>query len=145
MVSVGQVVSKAIGVAGVGVALFDASMSAKMSARHNAIVRQGDYLEKSYYNARTIDNISSSSNKLRAKTFDLETWNPLPAFWGKIGGGIRGFFCSLATSMPLVLTSCLAIASKGVLSKIGAIGVGCGLAYKIARNGFGLGKEHPMS
>ena len=52
---------------------------------------------------------------------------------------------SLAINMPLVITSAFAIASKGFMSKIGAIGVGLGAVYKVAREGFGLGKEHPMS
>lgn len=145
MVSVGKIITKTIGVAGLGMALYDATQYSKMSAKHNSLARQADYLEKSYYNSRTIDNISTNSNKIRAKTFDLETWNPLPSFFGKIKGGIKGFFYSLAVNMPLVVTSCLAFASKGVMSTIGAVGVGLTLAYNIARNGFGLGKKHPMS
>ena len=107
--------------------------------------RQADYLEKSYYNARTTENISANSNRLRAKAFDFGTWNPLPAFFGKIAGGVKGFFYSLAIGMPLIVSSALAIATKGFWSKLGAIGVGCGLIYNIARNGFGFGKKHPMS
>ena len=145
MVSVGNIICKTAGVAGMGLALFDAVQCAKMSGRHGAITRQADYLQKSYYNARTIDNVSANSNKLRAKTFDLETWNPLPSFFGKIKGGIKGFFYSLAVGMPLIVSSSLAIASKGFLSKLGTIGVACGLIYNIARNGFGFGKENPMS
>ena len=145
MVSVGKIICKTIGVAGMGLALFDATQASKSVSRRTSMSRQADYLEKSYYNARTIDNISTTSNNVRAKTFDLETWNPLPAFFGKIGGGIKGFMYSLAVNMPLVLASSFAIASKGFMSKVGAISVGLGAVYKIAREGFGLGKEHPMS
>ena len=95
MVSVGQIVSKTVGVAGLGLAMYDAVQCSKMSSRKNAHARQADYLEKSFYNSRTIDNISANSNRLRAKTFDLETWNPLPAFFGKISGGVKGFLYSL--------------------------------------------------
>ena len=112
MVSFGQVICKAVGVAGMGVALFDATQSSKSVARRNAQATQAEYLEKSYYNARTIDNISRSSNAVRAKTFDLETWNPLPAIWGKVKGGVKGFMYSLAVSMPLIISSAFAIASK---------------------------------
>ena len=145
MVSVGKIVCKTVGVAGMGMALFDATQTSKAVSRKTAHAKQAEYLEKSYFNARTIDNISANSNKIRAKTFDLETWNPLPAFFGKIGGGIKGFMYSLAVGMPLIVSSAFAIASKGVMSKIGAIGVALGFAYKVARDGFGLGKEHPMS
>ena len=145
MVSVGKIITKTAGVAGLGLALYDASMCAKLSGRHGAIKNQADYLEKAYYNSRTIDNISANSNRIRQKTFDLETWNPLPSFFGKIKGGIKGFFYSLAVNMPLVVASCFAVASKGVMSTVGAIGIGLGLIYNVARNGFGFGKEHPMS
>ena len=145
MVSVGQIVSKTIGVGGLGFALYDAVQVSKASARHRAHANQAEYLERSYYNARTIDNISPNSNKIRAKVFDLETWNPLPAFFGKVSGGVKGFAYSLAVGMPLILTSCLAIATKGFFSKLGAVGVALGLVYKVARDGFGFGKQHPMS
>ena len=145
MVSVGKIVCKTVGVAGMGLALFDAVQASKNVSKRTAHAKQAEYLEKSYFNARTIDNVSANSNKIRAKTFDLETWNPLPAFFGKIGGGIKGFMYSLAVNMPLVVSSAFAIASKGFMSKVGAIGIALGLIYKFAREGFGLGKEHPMS
>ena len=145
MVSVGKIVCKTVGVAGMGMALFDAVQASKSVSRRTAHANQANYLEKSYFNSRTIDNVSTYSNKLRAKTFDLQTWNPLPAFWGKIKGGVKGFAYSLGINMPLIVTSAFAIASKGIMSKVGAIGVALGLSYNIARNGFGLGKEHPMS
>lgn len=145
MVSVGKIICKTVGIAGMGVALFDATQASKSVARRTSHANQAAYLEKSYYNARTIDNISTTSNNVRAKVFDLETWNPLPAFFGKIKGGIKGFMYSLAVNMPIVLSSAFAIASKGFMSKVGATGVALCAAYKVARDGFGLGKEHPMS
>ena len=51
---------------------------------------------------------------------------------------------SQGNTLPLVLCSTLAILGKNIVAKAGAIGIGCCLAYNIARNGFGLGKEHPM-
>jgi hypothetical protein len=144
MASLGIIACRAIGTAGVGLALFDAVQASKACARHQAHKTSADYLEKSYFNARTIDNISANQNKIRAKTFDLKTKNPLPTVWGKTKGGINGFINSLGNSLPLVLCSTLAILGKNIVAKAGAIGIGCCLAYNIARNGFGLGKEHPM-
>ena len=145
MVSVGKIVCKTVGVAGMGLALFDAVSASKAVSKKTAHAKQADYLEKSYFNARTIDNVSVNSNKIRAKTFDVKTNNPLPAFFGKISGGVKGFMYSLAINMPLVVASAFAIASKGFMSKVGAVGIALGLLYKVAREGFGLGKEHPMS
>jgi hypothetical protein len=144
MASLGIIACRAIGTAGMGLALYDAIQGSKACARHQAHKVSADYLEKSYFNARTIDNISVNQNKIRAKTFDLKTKNPLPTVWGKTKGGINGFINSLGNSLPLVLCSTLAILGKNIVAKAGAIGIGCCLAYNIARNGFGLGKEHPM-
>ena len=144
MASLGIIACRVIGTAGMGLALFDAVQGSKACSRHQAYKSTADYLEKSYFNARTIDNISVNQNKIRAKVFDLETKNPLPTFWGKIKGGINGFINSLGNSLPLVLCSALAILGKNITAKAGAIGIGCCLAYQVARNGFGLNKEHPM-
>ena len=144
MASLGIIACRVVGTVGTGLALFDAVQASKAGSRHQAHKKTADYLEKSYFNARTIDNISANQNKIRAKTFDLKTKNPLPNLWGKTTGGINGFIYSLGNTLPLVLCSSLAILGKNITAKIGAIGVGCCLAYNIARNGFGLGKEHPM-
>jgi hypothetical protein len=144
MASFGIIASRIIGTAGVGLALYDAVQGTKAAARHQAHKKTADYLEKSHFNSRTIDNVSANQNKIRAKVFDLETKNPLPTLGGKIKGGINGFIYSLGNSLPLVLCSTLAILGKNIVAKAGAIGVGCCLAYNVARNGFGLGKEHPM-
>lgn len=144
MASFGIIACRAIGTAGVGLALYDAVERSKANARHQAHKQTADYLEKAYFNSRTIDNISTVQNQIRAKTFDLETKNPIPNLWGKIKGGVNGFIYSLGNNLPLVLCSTLAIVGKNFAAKAGAIGTGCCLAYSIARNGFGLGKEHPM-
>lgn len=144
MASLGIIACRVIGTAGAGLALYDAVQGSKACSRHQAHKKTADYLEKSYFNARTIDNISVNQNKIRAKVFDLETKNPLPTLWGRIKGGVNGFIYSLGNSLPLVLCSTLAILGKNITAKVGAAGIGLCLAYNIARNGFGLGKEHPM-
>ena len=144
MASFGIIASRAIGTAGVGLALYDAVQRSKANARHQAHKKTADYLERTYFNSRTTDNISAVDNKIRAKTFDLETKNPIPTLWGKFKGGVNGFIYSLGNNLPLVLCSTLAILGKNFIAKAGAIGTGCYLAYSVARNGFGLGKEHPM-
>ena len=144
MASLGIIACRVIGTAGLGLALFDAVQGTKAAARHQAHKKTADYLEKSYFNARTTDNISANQNKIRAKVFDLETKNPLPTLFGKVKGGVNGLIYSLGNALPLVLCSSLAILGKNILAKAGAIGVACSLAYNVARNGFGLGKEHPM-
>ena len=101
-------------------------------------------MERAYYDGRTIDTVSYSANNIRKKTFDLRTQNPLPALWGKVKGGAEGLFYSLGESLVCVACSALALLSKGTMAKIGAAGVTLGVCYKVLREGFGLGKQHPM-
>lgn len=144
MVSVGQVICKTVGVAGMGLALYDTVQSCKDASRKGGHVATANFLEKAYYNSRTIDNISTNQNNIRKKTFEVKTKLPLPTLMGKIKGGINGIFYSLGNYLPMIVCSSLAILCKGFWSKLGAIGVGCGILYNILRNGLGLGKEHPM-
>lgn len=144
MVSVGQIAYKTIGVAGAGLALFDAIQVSKISAKQGAHKATADYLEKAYYNSRTIDNVSVTQNNIRKKTFDIQTKLPMPTLLGKIKGGFKGFFYALGNSLPLVCCSALALLGKGKWSATGAVGIGCCVLYNILRNGLGLGKEHPM-
>lgn len=144
MVSIGQIACKTIGIAGSGLAIYDAIQVSKISARQGAHNATANFLENAYYNSRTIDNVSVTQNNIRKKTFNIETKLPLPTLLGKIKGGIKGFFSSLGNALPLVACSALALVGKGRWAKGGAIGVGCCLLYNILRNGLGLGKEHPM-
>ena len=107
--------------------------------------QQQKYLEKRYFNSRTTDTVNFNKANIGKKTFELETKNPLPSLWGRIKGGAEGAAYSLGTNLFTVACSSLAILSKGFLAKAGAIGVGLGVCYNVARNGFGLGKQHPMS
>ena len=144
MKTLGKIVCRTIGTLGVGIALYDATKVSAQFSRNEAHNQQAKYLEKSYYNSRTIDTVSYSSNNIRKKTFDLETRNPLPALWGKLKGGFEGFFYSLGESLFGITCSAFALLSKGTLAKIGAAGVTLGVCYKVLREGFGLGKQHPM-
>lgn len=145
MRTITKIACRTIGVAGMGLALYDATRVASQFSRNGAQNQQAKFLEKAYFNSRNIDSVSFVSNDIREKTFDLRTKNPLPSFWGRIKGGFQGAIYSLGNDLFTVACSALALLSKGVLAKVGAIGVGVGVCYDIARNGFGLGKRHPMN
>ena len=144
MRTITKIACRTIGTVGMGIALYDASRVASQFSKNGAQKQQAKYLEKAYFDSRNIDNVSYVSNDLRAKTFDLRTKNPLPGLWGRVKGAFEGAIYSLGTSLPTVACASLALLSKGFLAKAGAIGVGISICYNIARNGFGLGKQHPM-
>ena len=140
-----KIACRTIGAAGMGISLYNAMRVGNQFSRNEAQRVEGKYLENAYFNSRTLDNVSFSDNTIRQKTFDLRAKNPLPAIWGRIKGGAQGATKSLGDSLPLVACSALALISKGILAKVGAAGVGLSICYSIARNGFGLGKQHPMN
>ena len=144
MVSLGQIVCKTIGTAGMGIALYDAVQVANQFSRNEAHHTQAKYLDKIYFNSRGIDNVSIAQNTTREKTFDLMSRNPIPTLWGKIKGGFNGFFYGLGNMLPVVAFSALALVAKNTVAKIGATGVALCACYNILRNGFGLGKQNPM-
>lgn len=144
MRTITKIACRTMGTAGMGIALYNASRVASQFSRNEAQNEQSKYLEKAYFSSRNIDEVSYTSNALRKKTFDLRTKNPLPTLWGRIKGGAEGLAYSLGNNLPTVACASLALLSKGILAKIGAVGVGLSVCYDIAHNGFGLGKHHPM-
>lgn len=140
-----KIACRTTGTVGIGVALYEAVKVGKQFSKNESQIVQGKYLENAYYNSRTVDKVSYTSNGIRKKTFDLRTRNPLPSIWGQIKGGTRGALYGLGENLFTVACSALAILSKGTLAKVGAAGVALKFCYDIARNGFGLGKKHPMN
>ena len=139
-----KIACRTIGAAGMGIALYDAITVGNQYSKIGSQNQQAKYMERAYFSSRTIDNVSYFSNNLREKTFDLRTKNPIPSLWGRIKGAFQGATYALGTNLFTVACSSLAILSKGFLAKAGATGVALSVCYNIARNGFGLGKEHPM-
>ena len=140
-----KITCRTIGTVGIGLALYNSTRICNQFARNKAIVAQEKYLSKAYFDSRTIDSVNFNKNNIRKKTFDLRTKNPLPALWGKITGGVNGFLYGLGDNLPLIASGALAILGKNIAAKIGAAGVGLGTCYIILREGFGLGKQHPMN
>lgn len=135
---------KTTGAIGMGVALYDSAKIGNQYSKSEAQWQQQKYLERAYYDSRTIDSRSYASNSLRKGTFDLQTKSPIPQFYGKIKGFIKGTLTTLGNYLPTVICSALAIAAKGNIAKAGAIGVILTFCYDILRNGLGLGKQTPM-
>ena len=139
-----RIVCRTVGLAGMGVALYDSAKISKQFAEIGSEHQQEHYLERAYFNSRTADKVSYTSNALREKTFELRSKNPLPGIYGKIKGGFQGMMYGLGNYLPVVICSTLALACKNWAAKAGALGVGIAALYKVAREGYGLGKSNPM-
>ena len=119
-----KIACRTIGTAGMGLALYDAYRVGQQYSRAGAENQQAKYLEKAYFDSRSIDNTSFVSNNLRKKTFELRSNNPIPAIWGRIKGACKGASEALGANLITVGCSALALISKGFMAKVGAVGVG---------------------
>ena len=144
MRTITKIACRTLGTVGMGLSIYNATRVGSQFSKNEAQRTQGKYLERAYFDSRTIDDVSYTANGVRKKTFDLRTKNPLPTLWGRIKGWTQGCLYSLGNSLPIIACSALALVSKGIMAKIGAAGIAIGICYSIARNGFGLGKKHPM-
>ena len=140
-----KIACRTVGTAGMGFALYNATKLCSQFSRNTGQYQQQKHLEKAYFDSRTIDSISYTKNAIREKTFDLRSRNPLPSLWGKTKGGFNGFMYGLGDNLAIITCSALALTCKNTLAKLGAIGAAACLCYDIAREGFGLGKHHPMN
>ncbi|MBQ4114148.1 hypothetical protein IJD34_01955 [bacterium] len=139
-----KIICRTVGTAGMGLALFDAMKVGGQTSRNTSQATQGKYLEKLYFNNRTIENTSFVSNGMRHGTFNVLSSSPIASLWGRIKGWFQGTLCSLGNNLPIVACSAFALLSKGTMAKVGAIGTGLVLCYDILRNGLGFGKHNPM-
>ena len=139
-----KIVCRTLGTAGICAAVYDSAKVAKHFSKTGSGQAQSQYLQNAYYNSRTADKVSYSSNSIREKTFELRSKNPIPGIYGKIKGGFQGFMYGLGNYLPLIAFSTMALTCKNFFAKAGAIGIGAAFLYKIVRDGFGLGKNNPM-
>lgn len=139
-----KIACRTAGGIGSALVLYDAFKVGKQYSKIRSEQTQADFLEKTYFDSRTIENSSYSENSIRKKVFDLRAKNPIPALWGKIKGAVEGALLATGDQLPMVACSALALINKGKWAKWGAIGTAICFCYNIARNGFGLGKNHPL-
>lgn len=140
----GKILCRTAGTLGMGLALYDATKVGGLYARNGGQYEQSKYLQRRYFDSRTTDVVSYRDSMIGEKTFDLMAKNPLPAIWGKVKGGVEGFLYGLGNSIPIIVCSALALLGKNIGAKIGVAGLALGVCAKIAREGFGVGKKHPM-
>lgn len=144
MGTVGKIVCKTIGVAGISAVLYDAYSIGKSQAKRTSQQYDADYFEKIHSDTRNTSIESPMTSAMQERVASWRTNTPVSSFAGGIRGAVGGFFKSLGDNIIPAATASLALAGKGIWSKLGAWGtVGYGL-FIIAREGFGVTKKSPM-
>ena len=139
-----KIACKTAGSLGSAFVVYDAIKVGKQYSKIRSEQAQANFLEKTYFDSRTVENHSYTDNSVRRKVFDMRAKNPLLALWGKLKGATEGVLLATGDQLPMVACSALALLNKGKWAKWGAIGTAMCFCYNIARNGFGLGKNHPL-
>ena len=139
-----KIACRTIGTLGTSLILYDTIAEAKAGARHGKYVATGNQMEDAFFSTRTIDDVSEVESHIGKKSFEARTrCNVIPVL-GSIKGCVGACLNSLGNNLLLATCSAFALASKGIMAKAGAIGVGVIGIYQILRQGFGLGKINPM-
>ena len=141
---VSNIVCKTAGIAGMSYAVYDACKVAKSVSKKSEHKAAADHFEKIYADTKTIDFSSPADNAIQSKIKDLREKNPIIPLKTKIEGYFKGMLMSLGNNIVPIICSSLAICTKGFTSKLGAFGLAAFGVYKLAREGFGVGKQNPM-
>lgn len=144
MKTITKIVCRTVGTLGMGCALYDAVKVAKHHSREESMKQEAKHIERVYANTRTVDTVSFTDSAIQGKIADRRMNNPLYSFWGSIKGGVSGFLSGMGNHVFTVACSAFALASKGKMAQIGAIGVGLSACFNIAHNAFGIGKKTPL-
>ena len=144
MVNMANIICKTAGVAGMSAVVYDAIAHGQ---HHSAVASEelsSDVFEKAVAAELTNSNASHVTGAMQKKITDLRMNNPVVPLVGKIKGYTSGILSSLADNIIPITCSAVALAAKGKLQKAGAWGLGIFALYKVAKEGFGLGKKTPI-
>lgn len=138
--------AKATGYVGLAAIAYDAHKLGQVRAgeqRRSAIADSG---LDAYMDSKTLDRPSVLMSKAQNKRFDMEMkghlFNGVRNFFNSVVGYVKGVGESLVTNVvPLALTTATVL-TKGATSKAAAIGLAAYGAVDVAKNCFGVGKEH---
>ena len=140
-----NIVCKTVGVAGMSMAVYDAYSVGKATSARTSQKVMADHITDVYSSERTLTTESPVNNAIQSKVADFRSNNAIVPIVGKVKGFFGGILKSLADNLIPVSCAALALTTKGMLSKLGAIGVAaCGL-LTILKEGFGVGKQTPMN
>ncbi len=145
MGTISNIACKTVGAVGMSAILYDAYSVATKNAERVSQMASADHFEKVHLSTRTLSDESSVNGAMQKKIAELRMNNPLFSIIGNVKGFAKGFLNTLGNNLLAVTFSSLALATKGTMSKIGAWGVaGCAL-FNIAKEGFGIGKNTPIT
>lgn len=142
----GNAVAKTTGYVGLAAVVYDAHKLGKVRAgenRREAIATAG---LDAYMDSKQLNKPSCLMSELQNKRFDMEMkgklFNGVRNFFNSAKGYVKGVGESLVSNVVPLALSAVTILTKGKASKVAATALATYGAVDVARNAFGVGKEH---
>lgn len=129
-----KVATAAVGVAGIGVALYDAHALGKLKAYENKNTKNADAALNYFNNTQYLDNESQATAKVKEAMFEWELTNNLRGAWNASSGYSEGFFHGLIRHAVPLVASVAAIGLKGKNALIGVAGLATWGVYSFVRH-----------
>lgn len=139
-----NIVCKGVGIAGMSAVIYDAASVAKLKSKRASLTTDADHFEKIHASTRTISSESHTASAIQKKVANLRMNNPIIPILGRIKGYVAGFLGSLGENIIPASLASLAVATKGLPSKIGAYGVAAYGLFVILKEGFGVAKKSSL-
>lgn len=130
-----NVVTKAIGGAGLGLGLYDAHCKAKRESIRQGKVAMADSTMDAWMNSTRLESDSQVEAGMRKAARNWRLDSPIPKIWGNLKGYVKGFFASIADNVVPITLSAGVFTSKsgGAVSKLSMVGLAGYAVYKGVR------------
>ena len=140
-----NIVCKGVGITGMSALLYDAYSVGQANSTRVSQSVSADFFQKVHSDTRTTAIESPVISAIQEKTNKMRMNNPFIPIIGNIKGFVSGALGSWGDNIIPASLASLAIATKGIFSKIGALGVAGYGIFTVAREGFGIAKKSPMN
>lgn len=137
-----NVLTKAVGVAGLGLVLYDSHAAGKINGPIAEMEGKSNTLAHHYLDELKLESPSTVRAKAKKEIFHYNLDENLTGFFHTTGGYIGGFTSMLINNaVPFALSIGTVLGGKGVFSKVCGAGLLAYGAIFLLQEGFGIGKK----
>lgn len=137
-----NIITKGVGIAGLGLVLCDSHFAGKIEASSFPKAQKAQSLMTSHKQYLELDSPSIVKQKVKKGIFDYKTDENISVFFNGIAGYFKGFSNMLVTNVVPLALATGTVATKGIVSKTFGVGL---LAYGgifLMQEFLGIGKSH---
>lgn len=137
-----NILTKTVGVIGLGLVGYDAHVAGKIKAYSNEKNHKADSLSERYLDDMKLDSPSITKARVKEELFKYSTDESMTGFFHNIAGYVKGSISSLVGNViPLGLAAGTFV-NRGLFSKVCAVGLAAYGSIFLLQEAFGIGKSH---